>query len=73
MNQPYKLNRFLILLAILLVIGFIIRLGADYYQYREGLSSLPFYYYILGRSILFLVPGILCVIGAAIIKRKYIS
>lgn len=68
MKQPFNIILFLKVVAILLLVGFVIRLGADYYQYYLGLKSQPFYYYVIGRSFLFIIPSILCALGAHYIK-----
>lgn len=68
MRDKLKLSTFLLTAAVIFVLGFIMRLGADYYQYLEGIKSFPFYYYILGRGVTFLVPGILCLAGGKMLK-----
>ncbi len=73
MRQPLNVTHFLKIVAVFLLIGFVIRVGADYYQYREGLKALPFYYYVIGRTLLFIVPSTLCAAGAKYIERKSIS
>lgn len=73
MKQFLKTNRFLSLLGILLLIGFIIRLWADYYKYSNSITSEPFYVFVIGRSLVFLLPSIICFIAAAYYKNKDIS
>lgn len=63
-------GKFLNAAAILLVIGFIIRLGADYFKYQNGFSSAPFDIYIIVRSIEFLLPSIICFIIAGYVKKS---
>ncbi len=70
MKQFLKINRFLSLIGILLVIGFVIRLWADYYKYHNSITSEPFYVFIIGRSVAFLLPSIICFIAAAYYKNK---
>lgn len=66
-----NIHKFLFALVILLLIGFCIRLGADYLKYDDTLTSAPFYVSIIVRSIEFLLPALLLTIGAIIVKRKY--
>jgi len=70
MKKIVRLDRFLYIVAALLALGFIIRVVADYYQYQEAINSAPFYVYIIGRGISFLLPGIICLIVASYLKRK---
>ena len=46
--------KFLYIVAIFLIIGFIIRLGVDYFKYYE-IYTLPFYYYIIERFLEFIL------------------
>ena len=64
--------KFLYIVAIFLIIGFIIRLGADYFKYYE-IYTLPFYYYIIERFLEFIVPSIIIFILARLIKKKYVK
>ena len=58
-------------ISALLVVGFAIRLGADYYKYDPITTSAPFYTYIIVRAFEFILPSILTFIAAAICKRKF--
>lgn len=73
MKKVLRADKFLFVIAILLVLGFIIRLGADYYKYQNAINSAPFYTFIVGRSILFLLPSIICFIAAAYVKKHSYS
>ena len=55
-----------------LIIGFIIRLGVDYFKYYE-IYTLPFYYYIIERFLEFIVPSIIIFVLARLIKKKYVK
>lgn len=64
-----RIPMFLYFLSAGLVLGFIIRLIADYVcDYPYG--SAPFYVYILVRFIEFIVPAILFFIAARIVYKK---
>lgn len=71
MKQFFKINRFLNLIGILLAVGFVIRLWADYYKYHNSITSAPFYVFIIGRSIIFLFPSVICFIAAVYYKNKH--
>lgn len=65
-----KWYKFLYVVSGLLAVGFIIRLTVDYIQYNPMETSFPFYATILLRSVEFLLPALIVLI-AAIILRKY--
>lgn len=70
MKKILRIDNFLNTAGILLVIGFTIRLGADYYKIQKGINSAPFYLFVLERSLEFLLPGIICFAAAVYIKRR---
>ncbi|NLL71888.1 MAG: hypothetical protein GX238_12260 [Epulopiscium sp.] len=70
MKKNVNVNKFLTVTGILLIIGFVIRLGVDYYNYKNTINSAPFYVFILGRSVVFLLPSVICFISAIYFKNK---
>ena len=68
MQNIYK---FLYLVCAFLILGFCIRLGADYFKYDTVLNSAPFYTFAIVRAVEFVVPSIIIFIVARIIKNKY--
>jgi hypothetical protein len=70
MNKILKPENFLNLIGILLVIGFVIRLAADYSQYQSTVNSAPFYVFVIVRSLRFLFPGVVCFIVSAYFKKR---
>lgn len=66
-----NIYQFLYAISILLVIGFAIRLGVDYYHYNTFRNSGPFYAFVIERIIEFIIPSILIFIVAKIAKKKY--
>lgn len=64
----YKL---LYAVSMLLVAGFAIRLGADYFKYDNIHNSAPFYVFIIERTAEFIIPSIIVFIIAKIVKKKY--
>lgn len=63
--------KFLYVISILLVIGFGIRLGADYFKYNTINNSVPFYVFILVRMLEFIIPSIIIYILAKYTKKKF--
>ncbi len=61
--------KILYIAAILLFIGFAVRLGVDYSNYR--MTSAPFYLYIIIRSFEFLVPALIVFMIGVAVKRRY--
>lgn len=56
--------------AVLLAVGFGIRLAADYWNYTTTLNSAPFYLTIIVRAVEFLLPALAVFIAAKIIARR---
>ncbi len=69
--KKVSIYKFLYFTSILLIIGFIIRLVADYFTYK--VYSSPFYVYIIVRSLEFLLPSIILLIVGNILKSKNIN
>jgi len=70
MKKLLEVDKFLNVTGILLIIGFVIRLGADYYKYQNTINSAPFYVLIIGRSVVFLLPSVICFISAVYFKKR---
>lgn len=66
-----KICQFLYVIVALLIIGFIIRIGVDYYKYDTVNNSAPFYSLIIERTIEFLIPSVILFIVTKIVKKKY--
>ena len=62
--------KFLYAVAALLVVGFGVRLGADWYHYSTSLNSAPFWITVLVRAIEFCVPAAAAVLAGCILKKK---
>lgn len=65
-----KYYKFLYFIAILLIAGFLIRVGADYLKYNPIENSAPFYAYIILRSVEFILPSCIIITIAQIIKKN---
>lgn len=66
-----KIYKFLYIICILLTVGFIIRLVADYIKYDNINNSSPFYIIIIERVFEFILPCIIVFIIGKVIKNKY--
>lgn len=66
-----NVHKLLYAVSVLLLLGFCIRVVADYLQYSSSLNSAPFYLWILARVIEFIVPGMIAFIAAGLVKKKY--
>ncbi|SFC22621.1 hypothetical protein SAMN04488102_10445 [Alkalibacterium subtropicum] len=73
MKNTKNISIVLFAAAFLLVLGFGVRLVADYYQYQEGLKSYPFYFYMVGRGLTFLAPAVLCIIGGRKLQPAHVK
>jgi len=69
MRKPLKVDFVLNFVGIMLVIGFIIRIAADYYKYQKAIDTTPFYLLLIGRSLVFLLPSIIFFIVAIYLKK----
>lgn len=63
--------KFMWVMSALLVLGFAIRLGVDYYKYDPITTSAPFYAYIIIRALEFILPSIIVFIVGIFCKRKF--
>lgn len=61
-------QKILRIISLFLIIGFFVRLGADYYKYDSMTTSFPFYVYFFERIIEFLVPSLIIVMISKKIK-----
>lgn len=65
-----NIYKFLYIVDIFLIVGFVIRLGIDYFKYDNFNNSAPFYIYILIRSVEFIVPSIIVFIIGKVMQIK---
>ncbi len=60
----------LFFISLILILGFIIILNLDWITYYSNCNSSPFYVFILVRGIEFLLPAIIFIIIAILLKYK---
>jgi len=65
-----NLYKFLYMVSVLLVLGFIVRFGVDIYKYDYYTNSAPLYVYALLRAVVFILPSAIIFIVAIILKNK---
>lgn len=63
--------KFLYAVCIFLIVGFVIRLGADYFKYDNINNSVPFYTFLIERLVEFILPSIIVFIVGKVMKKKY--
>ena len=61
---------FLFVIAGLLLLGFAIRLVADYVLYNPAETSFPFYAKVIERSVEFLLPSLISLVVGLFIRHK---
>lgn len=66
-----NIYKFLYAVCIFLIVGFAIRLGADYFKYDKINNSAPFYTFIIERVVEFILPSIIVFIVGKVMKKKY--
>lgn len=67
--KKQNIYKFFYLISILALIGFFIRLGADYFKY-DTTNSAPFYVFIIERIVEFIIPSIIFYIIGKFLKKK---
>lgn len=66
-----NIYKFLYAVCMFLIVGFAIRLGADYLKYNNINNSAPFYTFIIERTVEFILPSIIVLIVGKVMKKKY--
>lgn len=66
-----NIYKFLYAVCIFLIVGFAIRLGADYFIYDDINNSAPFYTFVIERVVEFILPSIIVFIVGKVMKKKY--
>lgn len=66
-----NIYKFLYAVSIFLIVGFVVRLGADCFKYDSINNSVPFYVFVIERVIEFLLPSIIVFVMGKIAKKKY--
>lgn len=69
MNKQ-DISKFLKVISVILVIGFIVIIFFDYQNYNPNETSFPFYIYIITRILEFILPSIVLFIVSIVLKKK---
>lgn len=65
-----NIYKFLYAVCMVLIVGFAIRLGADYFKYNNINNSAPFYTFIIERTVEFILPSIIVFIVGKVMKKN---
>lgn len=68
--KKLKIYNFLYAVSALLALGFVIHTIVDAFRYDSMLTSFPFYAFVLGHAVVYLVPSLVVFIAALIVKKK---
>ena len=69
--EKENIYKFLYAIGLFLIIGFVIRLGVDYFKYDIINNSAPFYTFIIERVVEFILPSIIVFVVGRIMEKKY--
>lgn len=68
--KKLRMYRFLYAVSALMALGFVIHTIVDAFRYDSMLTSFPFYAFVLGHAVVYLVPSLVVFIAALIVKKK---
>ena len=68
--KKLQIRKFLYAVSMLLALGFVIHTIVDAFRYDSMLTSFPFYAFVLGHTVVYLVPSLVVFIVALIVKKK---
>ena len=66
-----NIHKFLYAISALLVLGFAIHTIVDACRYDSMFTSFPFYVFVIGHAVVYLVPSLIVFIAALILKKKF--
>lgn len=69
--KKQNIHKFLYAISALLVLGFAIHTIVDACRYDSMLTSFPFYAFVIGHAVVYLVPSLFIFIAALIVKKKF--
>lgn len=69
--KKLKIYNFLYAVSALMALGFVIHTIVDAFRYDSMLTSFPFYAFVLGHAVVYLVPSLIVLIAALIVKKKF--
>ena len=68
-----NIYKFLYAISALLVLGFAIQTIVDACRYDSMLTSFPFYAFVIGHAVVYLVPSLIVFVVALVVKKKFIN
>ncbi len=69
--KKQNIYKFLYAISALLVLGFTIHTIVDACRYNSMLTSFPFHVFVLGHTVVYLVPSLTVFVVALIVKKKF--
>lgn len=67
------IHKFLYAISALLVLGFAIHTIVDACRYDSMLTSFPFYAFVIGHAVVYLVPSLIVFVAALVVKKKFVN
>ena len=68
--KKLKIYKCLYAVSALMALGFVIHTIVDAFRYDSMLTSFPFYAFVLGHAVTYLVPSLVVSVVALIVKKK---
>lgn len=68
-----KIYKFLYAISALLTLGFVIHTIIDACRYDSMLTSFPFYAFVIGHAVVYLVPSLIVFVAALVVKKKFVN
>lgn len=69
--KKLKIYKFLYAVSALMALGFVIHTIVDMCRYNSMLTSFPRYAFVIAHAVVYLVPSIIILIVALIVKKKF--
>ena len=57
----------------LLALGFAIHTIVDACRYDSRLTSFPFYAFVIGHAVVYLIPSLIVFVAALVVKKKFVN
>jgi uncharacterized membrane protein len=68
-----NIYKFLYAISALLTLGFVIHTIIDACRYDSMLTSFPFYAFVIGHAVVYLVPSLIVFVAALVVKKKFVN
>ena len=71
--KKQNIYKFLYAISALLALGFAIHTIVDACRYDSMLTSFPFYAFVIGHAVVYLVPSLIVFVAALVVKKKFVN